>query len=326
MITKATSEGFKGLDFSQDLKQYNLVVGPMGVGKSAISDAIMLAINGYVPCAGKTNQATMDTFSGNGKLFVKVDSNGKSFERRFVRSPKGTVSQKFRIGERTVSKEAFISGFAEAGKPAILNLSEFLELSDQKKIDLIFDLYPPKEDIKGLVDDIEKHTNHLNDLHTSIKTQEKVIEKLTLEKAEIELPSGTLAEITRDIERTTAEVKLARKNLRDQEKREAEQKGKEKAEAKAAETEKQKEVTTEKEPHKPQLGGDPGYTARNSEDFQDTVPRDFEAGETINPLPTRRTAATDPKESIKAIINIMQKAGCTSCVAMLMAKKELRKF
>ncbi|MBW1813059.1 MAG: hypothetical protein JRJ39_05115, partial [Deltaproteobacteria bacterium] len=226
-----------------------------------------------------------------------------------------------------VTKEKFISDFSVAGKPTIIDLSAFIGLSDQKKIDNVFELYPPKGDVMGLHDQIEAATESLNELTTTIKQTEGVIEKLTADQAEIELPAGTLAEVNQEIERTTAEVKLARKNLYTAQQKEAEKKAAEKAEAAAAENARsEKEILamaeSEESPveppaNRPQLGGDPGYTARNSEDFQDRV----------HPGPKPVEPSENPARiSIWAIIKTIEKAGCTSCAALLQCKKELRKY
>ena len=355
MITNAKATNFKGLSFSQDLKKLNLIVGPMGIGKSAISEAIILATNGHIPGAGKTNQAIMDAYSGNDKLFISVNTNGSSFERRFVRSSKGKVSQKHKVNGNNASKEDFTAQFAIAGKPAIIDLQAFLELSDQKKIDVVFDLFPPKGDIEGLSDDIETLTNEKNALQADMKAAESLVKKLTADKAEIELPAGTLAEVTLEIERTTAEVLLARKNLEKQKVKDAEQAATERAEAfakKNAEAEKERiekeakekaeREVAEKAASSPPIGVSseprpahgfrPDTTARNGEDFQNTVPPSPKPGAAINPEPVRKSGVylsektISLTESIKAIIATMDKAGCTACAARLVARRELNKY
>ena len=136
MITNVQATNFKGLTFSQDLKKRNLVVGQMGIGKSSISEAIMIATNGYLPSVGKTNSAIMDALSDNDKMNVSVSLGTASFERRFIRNAKGKVSQKYKTSGGNASREVFVSEFAVAGKPSIVDLQAFLELSDAKKIDV----------------------------------------------------------------------------------------------------------------------------------------------------------------------------------------------
>lgn len=333
MIDNVEAKNFKGLSFSQNLKQQNIIVGKNGSGKSAISEGIMVAVNGHVPTVGKTNSAIIEAFSDNDKMSAGVSVAKTSFERRFVKNSKGKVSQNFYTKKGKVSKEAFISRLAEAGKPKIINLQEFLNLSSEKKTGVVFDLFPPRGDVDSLSEDIEKVSDELKKLTATIKQSEGIIEKLTADQAEIELPAGTLAEVNQEIERVTAEVKLARKNLFTAQKREMEAEAKEKAEREAAENAKKKVETEasekadkeaentkdmpgqEQEERRFQLGGDPGYTARNSEVYS-------EVAETETAEPSENPA----RISIWAIIKTMEKAGCSSCAAMLVAKRELRKY
>ena len=369
MITRATAVGFKGLEFTHRLKKRNIIIGPNGSGKSAITGTIALTVNGRIPGAGKTNQAIMDAFASNDKMFIGVEVGDEAlFERRFIRK----VTQKFQAGNNLVTKEKFISNFSMVGKPTIFNLSAFLDLSDQKKIDTVFELYPPEGDVIGLHDQIEAATESLSELTATIKQTEGIIKKLTADQAEIELPAGTSAEVNKEIERTIAEVSLARKNLFTAQQREADRNAKEKAEAEAAnkadEVAKAKEAEgklgeeesrdgqEKTEEQRPQLCGDPGYTARNSEVYKEVppepalkygsreyakamvegsegiVPLSPETGEIVNPEPTRKPGTYLSEEtialaeSIKVIIRTMKIAGCTSCAAMLVAKRELQRF
>ena len=49
MITNIIAKEFKGLTFEQPLEQYNLFYGPNGIGKSARTQALALAVMGYNP-------------------------------------------------------------------------------------------------------------------------------------------------------------------------------------------------------------------------------------------------------------------------------------
>ena len=325
MIDKVVAVSFKGLEFSFDLKRLNLVVGPMGCGKTSISDTIELTATGRIEGAGKTNQAIMDAFATDPKMHVGVGSNDRFFERRFIRNKAGKVTQKFRAGNAIVTKEDFTTTFAVAGRPTIFNLKAFMDLSDEKKINKIFELYPPEGDVFALNERITESADEINLLNAEITKTEGVIEKLTVDQATFELPAGTLAEVKQAIERTTAEVMLVRKNFIAQLKKETEAEAKEKAEKEAE----------AKEEHRPQLGGHPGYTARNSEDFPDPTK---EAGITDYtttsgspeheeaPLRVEITDRDDAIALVQSIIDTMDKAGCTVCAAKLVAKQALKKL
>ena len=324
MIDTVVAVGFKGLEFSYDLKRLNLVIGPMGCGKTSISDVIELITTGRIAGAGKTNQAIMDAFATNEKMYVGVSTNDQTFERRFIRNKKGTVSQKFRAGNSFVTKEDFISAFSTAGRPAIFNLNAFMLLSDEKKINKVFELYPPKGDVFSIHEKIEQVAEELNELNTNAAKLEGTIRKLTVDQAKIEMPPGSLAEIQQEIEKTAAEIRLARHNYNRQIKIEAE------AAAKEAATK-----TEEKEESRSQLGGPVTHTARNSEDFTDTEDKKREevvkkystvAPDPAEPGETGSLAKADPAALIQKIIDTMDEAGCTVCAAKLVAKQALKKL
>lgn len=325
MIDKVVAEGFKGLDFYTDLERLNLVIGPMGCGKTSISDAIELVTTGRIAGAGKTNQAIMDAFASNDKMFVGVKIGSTNFERRFIRSKKGTVTQKFRSGNALVSKDDFLTAFASAGRPTIFNLAAFMDLSDEKKINKLFELYPPEGDVFSIHEKINETTEDINMLKAEITKTEGIIEKLTVDQAKIELPPGTFAETQQELEKNASEITLCRKNLNRQIKIEADE-----AAAKKAEVDKAVEEAKEPpEERRLSLGGPVTETARNSvgcpkphknidqmvEEVEETIKPDLVKKEEIG-------AAT----LIQEIIDTMNEAGCTVCAAKLVAKQGLIKL
>ena len=333
MIDKVLAVSFKGLEFSFDLKRLNLVVGPMGCGKTSISDTIELTATGRIEGAGKTNQAIMDAFATDSKMYVGVGSNDQFFERRFIRNKAGKVTQKFRAGTVLVTKEDFTTAFAVAGRPTIFNLKAFMDLSDEKKINKVFELYPPEGDVFVLNERITESADEINLLNAEITKAGGVVQKLTVDQAAFELPAGTLAEVQQAIERTTAEVMLTRKNFIAQLKKETEAEAKEKAEKEA------EAKAAEKEEHRPQLGGPVTHTARNSEDFQRPIPDPTkEAGVTDYtttsgspeheeaPLRVEITDRDDAIALVQSIIDTMDKAGCSTCAAKIVAKQALKKL
>jgi len=214
MITEIKAEGFKGMDFTQDLSEKNLIIGRNGSGKSARSIALMLLCLGYVPGTAKQNAAILDNFGAGEKLFVSGEIKKTHYLRRFSRDKKGTVKQDFLINRRKANKSDFIEKMAKAGAPSILDLGEaFLDLSDQKKIDYLFDLFPPGDDVSKLDVKIEELTYDLLSKQKSIKGKESVVSELMKAKAEIELPSGSLAEIRDEIGKTKDEYKACNAEL-----------------------------------------------------------------------------------------------------------------
>lgn len=319
-ISRITAKGFKRLDFDQPLKKLNIFTGPNGAGKSARTQALQLARIGYVveEKPKKANQDIFAAFGNGGPIEVGFEINERHLERRFSLK-KETVTQKYRLngGAWTTTKEEFAGLIASSGDPRILDLQTFMQLSDRKKIETIFELYPPEGDVWKLGSEIEQETEKKNALHQTNRDIERVIQKLTKAKAEIEMPAGTLAETTAEIEKTTKEYKAAQKELKKAEVAEAERVAKEKAEKEAADKAEIVEKETEKETARVKTG-------------LDVRERQIAAAE--KRLEKRAASqgidlhAPSTLESIQQIIDAMTKICGTKCMARALAVKELRKF
>lgn len=247
MITKIFAKGFKAHDFEQPLEQLNIIVGPNGSGKSARSDTLTLVINGYIPGSGKQNAEILDNFGTGDYLKVGMTISDKTFCREFKRSSKGTVSQTYYFSGHKVSKEDFIAYFERLGRPKILDLSAFLDQSDQKKIDTIFSLFPPDDDLAELEQQIEEKKTLINGYTMDMRTTEKTIQRLSRDKATIELPAGTLAEISGEIKKVDQEIETAKKHLEDVRIKEASDKAAERAKNEVIEKVKQDAIKKSQE-------------------------------------------------------------------------------
>lgn len=85
-------EGLKSRDGLERLGALTLVTGPMGAGKTRLSDALRFALLGYVPAQGKQEAATARLMRGN-ELRVRVTlSDGRWFERSLARVGKSYTS------------------------------------------------------------------------------------------------------------------------------------------------------------------------------------------------------------------------------------------
>ena len=214
MISKVTATGFKGCDFEQDLSERTLFVGQNGAGKSARSQALQLAVNGGVIGAGKTNDDILSTFGEGDKLVVGVEIDGKYlFQRGFVRGPSGSVSQGYKAGGVKVSKDYFMKALGESGAPVVLNVAEFMALSDQKKIEALFQLYPPAGDVGAVQGKIDATKERINTLASKVKTSEQAAARIVASKTQIQIPAGTLAEVDAQITMLETELKEAQENL-----------------------------------------------------------------------------------------------------------------
>jgi hypothetical protein len=344
MITKITAKGFKGCDFAQELSGRTIFFGPNGAGKSARSQAIQLAVNGGVIGAGKTNDDILSAFGEGDKLVVGVEIDGKFlFERGFVRGPSGSVSQGYKAGGVKVSKDYFMKALGESGAPVVLNVADFMALSDQKKIEALFQLYPPAGDISAVQGKIDTSKEKINSLTAKVKTSEQAAARIASSKSQIQVPAGTLAEVDAQISALETELKEAQDSLtqiRLEEQRaadelkakdEAEQKEKERiAAAEKAQAEKAAAETTAitDEAVQKSLAERPGEMSKKCEalfgekkanPLMDQYPSVAQAVQGV--IANNGSAA-----SIQAIITAMDEAGCESCAAKMIARRELRKY
>jgi len=326
MITQIHSKGMKGLDFSQPLSRLTLIISPNGSGKSARTEAATLAVNGHISGGPKKNESILDAYGGNNSLAVGVEINGKTFSRVFKRSSSGTVSQEYRVNKAKSSKDYWIQHMAEVGLPRILDLSLFTDASDQKKIETIFHLFPPAGDVGAISEQIDSLTEEANGLQTSMKASEKALQKITAGRAELELPPGTLAEVTGEIKKREAEIKEVRAQIQSVREEGIRKEAAEKATAEAEE--KAKQAVKKPDPHRPlNIGHRMGEARPPTEKEQDiktaedNLKRRAERGGI--------TIQADPAASISSIIKAIRDTGCPVCIqgaAVMVAKKELMKF
>jgi len=199
MYEKVTAKNFKGLDFDQSLGEKNLIIGPNGSGKSARTQALLLLRLGYVPGEKpkRKNADIMESFAvaSEDAMIVGVTYKGETYERRFFQTKSGTVTQKYRIGGGSwnLSKTEFEVGISKL--PIVLDLSTFTGLSDQKKIDHLFHLYPPKVGVGDLDRKIEEKEEERKAKANELAAANRLIADLEKSIAEIELPAGSLAEV-----------------------------------------------------------------------------------------------------------------------------------
>ncbi len=342
MITRIFGKNMKGLEFEQPLKRLNLFVGPNGSGKSARTYACLLAVQGYIAGVAKQNSEIYETFGTPGSpLFVGIERSDKThLTRRFARDDKGAVSQNYLLDRRASTKDKFVQALAGL---KILDLSAFMALSDQKKIDQVFALFPPGGDISEIDARIEQlkekqseYQGRLQSLNGT-KTVQGTIARLKAARASIQIPAGTLAEITARIGDTEKALSEARKSLQDAKverarveaeeaaaKRAEEDRARIKAEARAevaneAYTAEQEAKQTVEECD---LVGEP--------DFLKPIPAAHKPPVSAPALFSHDAAqhpilSSEPAESIQAIIETMNRTGCGACAALLVAKRELRK-
>ena len=218
MIKKIITKGFKSnLNINQEIGFYTLFTGPMGSGKSAHLQALCLAILGYLPADQKRKaQDIFDTHSYMGQDFsvgFEVE-DGLTFGHKWKKNPKtGAVSTTVFCDGKTLKKEEIGLALEKCGAPAIFDLSVFVGLSDQKKVDYLFELFPPAGDVAKITEDIEGLQDREKRLVADMRGKRAVVEQLTGEKAAIEIPAGTLPEVQAEIEAKEKELSGLRKDL-----------------------------------------------------------------------------------------------------------------
>lgn len=215
MIEAVMAKNFKGASFEMPLAKRMLVVGKNGSGKSMRSQALMLALTGHVPGAGKTNAAIHDAFATSTTMSAGVKLDGAWFERQFIRANSGTVTCRYRINSANAGQKGFIEDMARCGKPAVFNIQLFLELSNQKKIEQIFAVFPPKGDLNGIDQKIIARRGEINAVQQDIRTNQKAIERLSGSAAEMNLPNKSMPELKAEIDKANEDLKAAERQLED---------------------------------------------------------------------------------------------------------------
>jgi exonuclease SbcC len=333
MLSSISAENLKGQKFDQPLEKLNLFVGPNGSGKSARAAAVSLLLLGYIPGIGKQPGAIMDEIGTGDKVFVSgVCGDEKThLLRRIARNANGSTSVDMMINRKKATKDKFIEALARA--PKVLDLSVFLELSDQKKIEYLLDLFPASGDLAEVDAQLATLTEKKNTKTAEKSAKDALVSQLANAQAAIQRPAGTLPEIQQDIQRTSAEYKLTRDNI---ERARQEQATKAAAEAatKAAEEKALKEKAAAEEKAKQVPAPEPTPTAPVQETKapaqynDDLEPFRSVAQGAINKLmgePSIPIINSGPAHSINRIIAAMDQV-CESCAAKIIAKVELRKY
>jgi len=350
MIKKILAHNFKGQSFEQELDQYNLFLGPNGAGKSSRTQALILSIIGYLPSDGRKKPGDIFSIhSDNGKPFTvgfvyNPPGTGltSTFSRTFKSSAEGVITQEVAVNKNKLKREQIDKVLFQHGDPKIFDLPGFMDLSDQKKIDLIFTLFPSDADLSQIDEKLEALAGKEKQINADLKAVGLIIERMTKERSEINLPAGTLSELQAGItdkEKQLAETEDAIKEIEAQERAEkakadAEAKAKEEAERvkskaedalKKAEEEKQKAVEQAKEEGRREAKAEAKITSQEGK--REAVP----VGEAVfRPGIVPKEAILCTREDVLADIakirETMERARCGSCAALIVVKSLLAKY
>ena len=211
MINQIRASGFKGLNFAEDLGMRTVFTGPVGSGKSARAQALTFLFSGTLPghiSTAKRGSDIMDAIASGDEVVVGAMIDGVLFERVLKRGPKGNVTASFRLQGDKVQKGAFELEIGKALRVA--NPAEFMALSDAKKVETLFRLFPPaggagrgvaaiNTDCLQAKDDLSRHRATMAGIEDSIKA-------LMTSQAEVETPEGTMAGVKEAIKRVEEEI------------------------------------------------------------------------------------------------------------------------
>ena len=303
MITRVTGRDFKGLTFNDQLGRFTLLVGPNGSGKSARTQAITLAVMGYIPGGAKQNAEILGAYGTRDTMVVGIDT-GMLFERGFVRSASGSVAQGYKVGGEKKNEAGFMTALALNGNPKIVDVSLFMGLSDQKKVDAIFSLYPPAGDIRGIQADIDSAKAQISVLTAKKKSSEESAARLKASRPDV--PPGSLAETTAKIAGFITQLEEAQGALV-----KAKVKAAEEAATKRAEEEAARKAEKAPEPEKAPPAVQAAPAAQPAPAVQE---------------PTRRPPPFCVIAAVEEIIKTMDRAGCQACAAKLMANSIIKKL
>ena len=354
MITMVIGSNFKGLTFEQPLGRLNLLVGPNGSGKSARTQALILAVMGYIPGGAKKNAEILGAYGTEDFMSVGFKTD-ILFERGFARSG-DSVSQKYGISGGRAKEGEFQKALGLHGNPRIVDISAFMELSDQKKIDAVFSLYPPAGDVNKIQGEIDGLREKINTLNAKAKSSEAAAARLVAAKPA--LPAGTLADVTGKISETETALAKARQDLSDAKATEAARVAKEQAEQKAAEDAEKLKAKQEKDQIAKEKKDKEEADRKLAEGLAEMTKECEQAlGLSVVKLrmgrvngiqvvyPEAEESLFPPHQgieaigvgaielgmakaasSIQAILDALKAAGCESCAARLVAVRELRKY
>lgn len=347
IVSHLRTVGFKGFDICEKIAQKVIYWGKNTSGKSARSQAIALTLYGNIPfsTAGKRPSDILDSF-GENEIVTAVMIDGMEFARKIYRNDKGVVSQSFQVNKKRVSAQNFAGLLGEKGNPKIANVSDFMNQSEAKKIDTLFDLYPVPE-LENIDQEIERAKAEISHINKKIEGAESTIQRLTASKNSLELPPGSISECQASIAEIEKQIADIQEQIKSAEIEEAKQEAAEQAlwdEKERMESEgKDGEIIITYSGPVDVIEED--FLPRTDDDWKaagiDSIPDSPEMAEAdrlITGMENQmRGVFVDPNQtinghlvydavkSIQRIIDALTGSGCSTCAALIVAKQELKK-
>lgn len=309
MITRIYANGFKGLDFNQPLTLRTLIMGRVGSGKSSRSLALALLVTGGLPGTGiaRANSEIFKAVSSGDTMTVGIEIDGvKTLERAYRRKKDGSISCDCRVdGERT-TKNLFEVELDRQGI-SIADVAGFLALSDAKKVDELFRLFPPAGDVRGLNASISRAKERISKIEGDIRAKEQSCQSLSTSIAELKLPAGALPEVQAEIAKVEREHQEARDEMvREQARLEHEA---------AARTVEESTKQSSGQAQLPLTGA-----ARRQPPLPFSVPsRARQNGKQGQDAPMNTEVL-----ALERVLSALERAGCDGCAARMVLKREIK--
>lgn len=349
MITKIFGYNIKGQDFEQEVAQYTIFAGPNGVGKTVRTQAMHLAILGFVPGTNRTHQAVFNAFATGSKMAVAVEIGGKVFKRVFEKK-KDAVNQTVFINDMKAKTEDFPVDMARAGCPEVYMADSFMQLSEKARLTEMLRLFPPAGNLENVNTEIRLTKEQINAAQRKKEALNGTIGRLEDSRKNLNLPPGSLDETELEIrdnnnrleelssqrvklvkakakaeaeekariqkEKELAEADARAKAAAEKQKKEAEE-AKQKAIAEAEEKAREEERKKIADQHRQDEAKKPIQTSSPSVSFTPVLPQPE----------TTPSVANKFLASLDRIAKVMSDAGCEECAAKLvigMIRKEYR--
>ncbi len=301
MITRIYARDFKGLDFDQPLALRTVIMGKVGSGKSSRALALALLVTGSLPGTGvaKSNSDILNAVGNGDSLTVGMEfDDGVTLERAYKSRKNGVVGCEFRIAGERCPKHLFEMELDRRGV-SIADVAAFLALSDAKKVDELFRLFPPAGDVRGLGAAITRAKERISELESAIKGKEQSCRSLSESLAGLNLPAGSLPEVQATIVQTEREYQAARDELT-----------RERLKQTQARAEREKQDTAQQSTLFSQPQGTLQTPAQPEQANQPAFPHG--SGVAV--------------AALERVLSALRRAGCESCAAQMVLRRELKQL
>jgi DNA repair exonuclease SbcCD ATPase subunit len=214
MIDRVFAKNFKGLNFDQPLAKRTLITGPNGSGKTARTQAMILAVSGSIPGVTGINPKDIIRTVGNGKpVTVGITHRGSEYVREYLFGRTGNPRQRCRRDGKICPVRDF--NREAANLPTVFDLRAFDGSYPSKRIPALMAAFPPSDDINVLELEIQKQQARLKANERDLRDSYRLVSKIHTELAKRNRPSGTSAQKRKEIKAAEDELVEAKLQLRE---------------------------------------------------------------------------------------------------------------